>query len=120
MKIAPPDPRAAERLAALLVDHPQLRVRKMFGHPAAFANGNLCVGTYGRDLFVRLSDVDQRRAEALPGAHTFAPMAGRPMRGYVVLPPSVLADEKQASLWVDRSVRFAMGLPSKEPKGRRT
>lgn len=111
-----PDPGAAERLAVLVAAHPQLSVRKVFGFPAAFANGNMCVGTFGSDIFVRLNAADQRIAESLPGARRFAPMPGREMRGYVVLPGTVLVNEEEAARWVARSVEFALSLPAKGPK----
>lgn len=86
----------------------------MFGQPAAFARGNLFLGVFGDDIFVRLGEADRQEALAIPGAKLFAPMAGRPMREYVVLPGSLLSDSRRAADWVGRSLRFAGTLA---PKG---
>jgi len=39
---------------------------------------------------LRLSDEDRAKFLRLPGAKPFEPMAGRPMREYVELPPEVM------------------------------
>ena len=44
---------------------------------------------------VRLSEADRAKALAEAGAKPFAP-GGRPMREYVVLPPAIVADKREA------------------------
>ena len=66
--------------------------RKMFGYPAAFANGNLFIGLHQNDFIIRLSDKDRARFSAEFGERRFEPMPGRPMREYVRLPDELLAD----------------------------
>jgi TfoX/Sxy family transcriptional regulator of competence genes len=38
--------------------------RKMFGYPAAFANGNLFIGLHQNDFIVRVSEEDRVRFSA--------------------------------------------------------
>jgi TfoX/Sxy family transcriptional regulator of competence genes len=115
-------PKAGEAAMAafeeLLPVRPDVRRRPVFGQPAAFVGGNMFLGVFGEHLFVRLSEADRAVAEKELGAKPFEPMPGRPMREYVVLPPSVLSDRKKASGWVDRALRYAGTLPAKKPKAR--
>jgi TfoX/Sxy family transcriptional regulator of competence genes len=91
-------------------------VKKLFGNPAAFVGGNLCIGTFGPDVFLRLSEEDQARAAAVPGVRPFEPMLGRPMKSYLVLPTSLLADPKEGKKWVDRALKWTLSLPPKKSK----
>ena len=56
--------------------------RKMFGYPAAFANGNLFIGLHQNDFIMRLSEKDRARLCRIRRTG-FEPMKGRPMREYV-------------------------------------
>jgi TfoX/Sxy family transcriptional regulator of competence genes len=113
VKMPKASPESAQRLEELLPAHPHVRVRKMFGHPAAFANGNLCVGTFGRQLFVRLAEADAAVLSKVPGVRAFEPMPGRPMKQYFVLPPALLDTPAVARKWVARSIDYTLSLPPK-------
>lgn len=95
--------------------------RKMFGYPAAFANGNLFIGLHQSDFIVRLSDKDRARFTAEFGERQFEPMKGRPMREYVRLPEELLNDKRKRASWIKRSLLYAEGVvpKAKSPKGRR-
>lgn len=108
-----PDQLAA-RFASATEGIPGVERRKMFGYPAAFVNGNLVSGLYGAGWHVRLPE-DQQAELVAAGGRPFEPMAGRPMRGYVILPPSVVEDEATLVTWLDRAVAFGRTLPPKEP-----
>jgi hypothetical protein len=114
-KLSPEPTRLFERLVA---GDERLRVRKVFGNPTAFANGNMCFGVFGSDVFLRLNEGDQELAMSIPGVRPFEPMAGRPMRGYLILPPAVLSDARRARRWVEAAVKHTLGLPPKGPKTR--
>lgn len=101
------------QLERLLAGEPRIRLRKMFGQPAAFANGNLCVGTFGPLLFVRLSEEDGRVLSKTPGVRGFEPMPGRVMKHYFVLPRAVLARPAESKKWVQRAIDYASTLPPK-------
>jgi hypothetical protein len=85
----------------------------MFGYPAAFAsNGHMFTGLHQDRWIIRLPD--GARAElAAAGGTPFAPMPGRPMREYLVLPGAVLADAGALQVWLGRSLAYTEGLPAK-------
>ena len=62
-----------------------------------------------------------RSAELLSqkGAQPFAPMKGRPMKEYVVLPPTMLEDEETVKQWMRRGLDYARSLPAKKKKKKR-
>ena len=95
---------------------PGIEQRTMFGSLCWFVNGNLGGGLHGvNDFLLRLNEAD--RAELLKlGGHPFEPMAGRPMKAYVVLPESILADRKAVAEWIEKSVTFVASLPEKAKK----
>ncbi len=87
--------------------------RKMFGYPAAFANGNLFIGLHQNDFIMRLSEDDRARFTAQYGERTFEPMKGRPMRQYVRLPEELLADPRNRANWIKRSLKYAEAIAPK-------
>jgi TfoX/Sxy family transcriptional regulator of competence genes len=90
--------------------------RKMFGYPAAFANGNLFIGLHQSDFVMRLSQDDRARFSAQYGERTFEPMKGRPMREYVRLPEELLTDTRKRASWIKRSLEYAQGVTTR-PRG---
>lgn len=91
--------------------------RKMFGYPAYFVNGNMFAGIHGNKLFIRLADSDVKKImEANPEVKFFEPMLGRAMKGYVVLPKSLYADDAEFAKWLEQSVKYANSLPPKQKK----
>jgi TfoX/Sxy family transcriptional regulator of competence genes len=87
--------------------------RKMFGYPAAFANGNLFIGLHQNDFIMRLSEKDRARFVAEFGERTFEPMKGRPMREYVRLPEQLFDDARKRAAWIRRSLRYAEAIAPK-------
>jgi TfoX/Sxy family transcriptional regulator of competence genes len=94
--------------------------RKMFGYPAAFANGNLFIGLHQNDFIIRLSENDRARFSAEFGERRFEPMLGRPMREYVRLPDELLADPRRRASWIDLSLRYAEAIAPKAKSPKRT
>jgi TfoX/Sxy family transcriptional regulator of competence genes len=121
VKLPRADTEATNRFETLLPTGPGVEVRRMFGNPSAFVHRQLFFGVFGEDLFVRLGPQDRERLLAL-GGRPFAPMEGRPMAEYVVLPASIAGDRKAAAGWLARSLAFARALPPKpaKPSARRT
>ena len=101
-----------ERFSAVIDARPEVTVRKMFGYPAAFVNGNMTTGLFGSNWFVRLSEADAAEL-AGQGGGPFEPMPGRPMRGYTLLPSALADDPETAGAWVDRAIRHVGSLPPK-------
>ncbi len=79
-----------ELFAASLPERPGLERRKMFGYPAAFANGNMFAGLFQDIAFARLPPEPAAELEAEYGLIHFDPMPGRPMRAYRVIPADLL------------------------------
>ncbi len=102
-----------ERFRSALASRSGAEIRKMFGYPAAFVNGNLATGLHGASWMVRLPDDAGAALLAKKGARPFEPMPGRAMRGYYVLPPSILEDEGALDAWLDRAIAHTGGLPPK-------
>lgn len=113
-----PDAESRALFESLVPEHPAVRTRPMFGNVAAFVNGNMFMGLYGSDVFVRLPDED-RAALTGEGGTPLEPMPGRPMREYVVLPPAWRDHPERIRDWVARSLEWAEELPPKEPKGKK-
>jgi TfoX/Sxy family transcriptional regulator of competence genes len=109
---SPPELVAA--FEALVTRRPELAVRRMFGYPCGFVGGNMTTGLFADRWFVRLAERDRAELLAEVGAAPFEPMAGRPMREYVALPPATIEDAVALEAWVDRAVAYARTLP---PKG---
>ena len=101
-----------ERFDAVIAERPRVSARKMFGYPAGFVNGNLATGLFAEGWFVRLSEADTSQLRAIGGS-PFEPMAGRPMRGYTLLPSAIAVDPSAAGAWVDRACDHVATLPPK-------
>jgi TfoX/Sxy family transcriptional regulator of competence genes len=117
------DPKTSAVFHRLLPADDRVSVRPMFGHSAAFVNGNMFAGTFGSHVFVRLDEAGRGELLAVPGAAPFAPMKDRPMKEYVQLPASWLGEPAPAKIWVARALEWTARLPVKSPgrkPGRRT
>lgn len=65
----------------------------VFGSPACLVGGNMFFGVHAAGLFVKLAERDARELIATGGA-PFEPMPGRPVAGFVVLPESLLDQQR--------------------------
>lgn len=104
-----------QTFADVFPDDPRAERRKMFGYPAGFINGNMFSGLWQSDIVLRLDDADRKRITDEFGALQFEPM-GRPMKGYVVVPPAIVSNQQQLREWVQRAFEFSGSLPPKEKK----
>jgi TfoX/Sxy family transcriptional regulator of competence genes len=93
--------------------------RQMFGYPAAFINGHLFMGLHQNDMILRLGDDDRVALLKVDGARVFEPMAGRPMREYVVVPPS-LRTKARLKPWIEKAMQHGFSFPPKAKKAART
>jgi TfoX/Sxy family transcriptional regulator of competence genes len=101
-----------EQFTAVVALRPAASIRKMFGYPAAFVNGNLATGLHQTNWFVRLPETDSTELRSAGGG-PFEPMPGRAMRGYTVLPAAIAEDAGAAGAWVDRAIDHVSTLPPK-------
>lgn len=86
--------------------------KKMFGGLAFLLNGNMSVGIHGSDLIVRLSPAEAEMALRQDSVRAFD-ITGKPMKGWLLVSPSALADDKLLASWVRRATAFAGSLPPK-------
>ncbi|TMA63683.1 MAG: TfoX/Sxy family protein [Deltaproteobacteria bacterium] len=89
--------------------------RTMFGYPAAFVGGNMFAGLHEDRFVLRLGDEDLADAKRL-GAKDFEPMPGRAMKGWIILPERLLADDGQACRWIERARSHVSTMPAKGKK----
>jgi TfoX/Sxy family transcriptional regulator of competence genes len=109
-----------ELFRSLVPSDPDVTIRPMFGNLSAFVNGNMFSGAFGEDLFVRLPEEQEELLKEEEGAAAFAPMAGRPLKGYVTLPRGWgISDPEKAGDWIARSLGWARTLPRKDKKKKR-
>jgi TfoX/Sxy family transcriptional regulator of competence genes len=105
-----------DRFQRLVPDDPAVEVKPMFGNVGALVNGNMFMGLFGSSVGIKLSEEDEARLLAEPGAGPFGP-AGRPMRGYVALPEDW--GPREAAPWTARALGHAAALPAKGKAGKR-
>lgn len=98
-----------ELIAVVATESPAVEVKPMFGQLGAFANGNMFAGLFGSDIGVKLAPHEQAELAAAGGG-PFGPV-GRPMGGYLTIPPGA-----DAARWAARAAAYVSTLPSKEPK----
>jgi TfoX/Sxy family transcriptional regulator of competence genes len=89
--------------------------RQMFGYPCGFVNGNMFAGLFAEELFVRISD-DEQKALAALGGKPFAPMANRPMKGYLCVPAAMHDDRAALKRWLEKALAHTASLPPKVKK----
>jgi hypothetical protein len=111
-KMAKSPPALVEAFDGALPDDPRVQRRPMFGYPVAWVGGNMFVGLFADQLWVRVPP--DARAEL--GGTSLEPMPGRPMRDYTIVPPALIADPTALRGWVSRALNFTASLPPKEKK----
>jgi TfoX/Sxy family transcriptional regulator of competence genes len=117
-KFAKSSPEIVERFGAVMDRFPSIERRKMFGYPAAFVGGNMATGLFAESWVVRMSEAELDKAIA-DGATPFEVMPGRPMKGFVAIPPGVVADDEAIGEWVEKGLAIAGAMPPKEPGARK-
>jgi TfoX/Sxy family transcriptional regulator of competence genes len=105
-----------ERVVAGL---PMAETRKMFGYPAAFANGQMFLSLFGDSMILRLPEAERAAFIQQHGSHLFEPMPGKPMREYVVVPPALLKSGSALDGWLGKAAAYAQSLPPKAAKAKR-
>ena len=116
MSMPKPDEESRKFFESVLPDESHVQVRPMFGNIAGFANGNMFMGLFGSDLFVRLSEADRTELLREEGASILEPMRGRPMKEYVVIPQAWRQELPRVRDWVTRSLKWVGDMPEKKPK----
>ncbi|MDV9171868.1 TfoX/Sxy family protein [Streptomyces sp. W16] len=102
----------AERIRERLGADPDITEKRMFGGIAFLRSGNMAVGVTGDDLMVRVGPDATDAALARPGTRIFD-MTGHPMRGWIVVAGSAIAEDEALGEWIDEGRAFAASLPPK-------
>lgn len=107
------DERLAERIREVINVRPDVVERKMFGGVGWMVGGNMAVAVMGKDqLCVRIDPDETADALREPHVSELAMRGKKPMRGFVLVEPSVL-DDAEFARWVDRGGDRAASLPPK-------
>jgi hypothetical protein len=104
-----------ELFGELVPEAPGVVRRLMFGFPSAVINGNMFMSLFTDGVVLRLAESEQADIAAEP----FEPMAGRPMRGYVIVRGERLHDRQWLAGWAERALAHTAALPAKTPKPRK-
>ena len=113
-----PSEEAKAAFTRLVPDGPAVTLRPMFGNLAAFVNGNMFAGLFGEDLFVRLPEAESAKVRK-QGGRDFAPMAGRPMKGYVTVPGTWRAKPEAVKGWITTALEVTGRMPAKVPAAKK-
>src|SRR5437868_7062441 len=105
-KLPKPTEETKAFFSSVVPEHPAVQIRPMFGQLSAFVNGNMFMGIFGSDVFVRLPEEDRATLMKAGGA-PFEPMRGRPMKEYVVLPSAWSKRPAKVKEWAARSLDWA-------------
>ncbi len=105
---------------SVLPQDPRIKARPMFGNVAGFLNGNMFMGLFGDELFVRLSEDDRAELLREDGTSVMEPRPGRPMKEYVFVPHDWHDDPSKMDEWVARSMAYVGDMPEKKPKSKRS
>ncbi len=122
MKMQKSTPELGKIFAEAFPDDPRAERRKMFGFPSGVVNGNMFGGLFEQYVILRLGTADLHMLVNDYGAQPFEPM-GRPMTGYVTVPPAIVEEPQRLREWVQRAFEFAASLPPKDkkpPKAKKT
>jgi hypothetical protein len=114
MKMVKSPPDLVERFNAVLARYPEVGRKQMFGYPAAFIGGNLATSLFANHWIVRLTGADLTELMKLEGSGELEVMPGRRMKGYAIVPPSIVADDTALEGWLDRAFAYVRTLPAKK------
>ena len=102
------DEALARRLRKML---PKATEKRMFGGVGLMERGNLVAGVSHEDLVVRVPPPETDKWLNEPGAHEMMP--GKPMKGWLKISSTALADDDALARWVDLSRSVVKKLPPK-------
>jgi TfoX N-terminal domain len=102
----------AARIRQALTQRNGIVEKNVFGGVAFLLHGNMLVGVWKDSLIVRLGPEQGEKALAEPNVKEFDVM-GRPMKGWVMVEPDGIENNRQLSDWIGRAVEFVGTLPAK-------
>jgi TfoX/Sxy family transcriptional regulator of competence genes len=86
--------------------------RRMFGGLAFMVSGHMCCGIVGEKLMLRLAPDQAERAITQAQVQPME-MAGRTMRGFVLVHPRGMETDAALRTWIGQAQDFVSTLPKK-------
>jgi TfoX/Sxy family transcriptional regulator of competence genes len=115
-KLEKSSPALLQAFAQVMATQPMAQTKTVFGSPAAFANGQMFAGIQNESFFLRLPDAERESFMQTVSAQRWEPIAGRPMREYVVVPAPLIESPDQLNAWLGKSIAYVQSLPPKAAK----
>lgn len=86
--------------------------KRMFGGVGFLLNGNMLVGVWQDSLIARVGEQASRTALKKPHV---GPMdiTGKPMKGWLMIQPDGIEQDRQLQSWIDLATQFVGTLPPK-------
>jgi TfoX/Sxy family transcriptional regulator of competence genes len=107
------DEKLADRIRKNVGAHKGITEKKMFGGLAFLLNGNMSVGIHGDELIVRVDPEESDGLLAEKNTRVFD-VTGKPMKGWILVGPAALKDDKSLSKWIRKGTDYASSLPKKK------
>lgn len=108
----PFDNSLAGRVRDALASTRNVEEKRMFGGVGFLLNANLLVGVWQNSLIVRLGPDQAPAALREPHVRRFD-VTGKPMKGWVLVEPTGIAEDEQLTGWIERAKAFVSTLPPK-------
>ncbi len=102
----------ARRVRSVLDRRPGIVEKKMFGGVGFLLRGNMAVGIWKECLIARLGATGAEAAKRRPHVVDFD-ITGRPMKGWVMIEPDGIDDDRPLAEWIERTLDFVATLPPK-------
>ncbi len=102
----------ASRIRQALKGHRGITEKKMFGGIGFLLHGNMCVGVHQTSLIVRLGPEQADAARSQQNVVEFD-VAGRPLKGWVMVEAEGVETDEQLRGWIEQAVEFVETLPRK-------
>lgn len=107
------DEALAQRVRIFIKGKKNIVEKKMFGGVAFLLDGNMAVGVNKDDLIVRVDADEHDQLASQKNVRTFDLSGGRPMKGWLLVAPAGVKNDKDLRAWVKRGIEYAASLPRK-------
>jgi TfoX/Sxy family transcriptional regulator of competence genes len=110
----------AQRIRTALDTGRRVEEQTMFGGLAFMVEGKMCVGVLHDELMVRFAPALQEIILTKPGCHLMEMMAGKPMRGYVLVHSDALQTAEALDYWLELALAYnPVAQASKKRSGKK-
>lgn len=106
------DETLAARIRAQIGKRKGVAEKRMFGGIAFLVNGNMSCGVHDNEMIVRLDPAEAGKALSQKHTRVFD-LAGRPMKGWILVGPDGLRADAALARWVDVGANYAASLPER-------